>query len=62
LDDASGTEERIASPGAAISGLRSRSNGVGPDEEKSVRTRGGVGSSAIVRVKRTRAARPELAM
>ena len=48
----------MASPGAAMSGLSRRSNGVGPAEEKSVSTRGGVGSSAIVRVKRTRASRP----
>ncbi len=53
-------EDRLA--GAAMSGLSTRSNGVGPAEEKSVRTRGGVGSSASARVKRTRAARPVRAM
>ncbi len=52
----------MASPGAAMSGLSSRSKGVGPAEEKSVSTRGGVGTSSIVRVKRTRAALPARAM
>ena len=45
-----------------MSGLSSRSNGVGPADEKSVSTRAGVGCSASARVKRTRAASPSAAM